>query len=403
MACYNACPVGAVYIDCDSYGYEKIEIDSEKCIKCGKCEKVCGERNNIPRNTASLCYAAQATDRERLAKSASGGAFQMLAEAVLEKGGVCYGCTANISESGYSAEHIKIAEKSELPEILNSKYVPSFINNSYADALEEVKTGRLVLFSGTPCQIQGLRAFLGKDYDNLITADLICHGVTATRLFNDYIKTVEETDKIKITQYLFRDKSVSWGTNFCYSYKKEGQDKIYTRHCPREESSYMAHYLRGNIFRENCYSCSISSTERVSDFTLGDYWEIENEHPEFVTKNKPAISLRRGVSCILVNTEKGKKYASLLKDKMLLHEVTLQSIASHNGNLRAPSKKGAGRESTLELYKKSGYGAVDKKYRAAVGNRKYKYRIKNALKSHLPDRIRILCYQNRFLSKIVFR
>ncbi|MBQ3904652.1 MAG: 4Fe-4S binding protein, partial [Eubacterium sp.] len=95
MACFNACPVDAIYIDCDSYGYEKIEIDNKKCIKCGKCEKVCAARNDIAPNTASLCYAAQANDREQLSESASGGAFQMLARAVLEKGGVCFGCSAD--------------------------------------------------------------------------------------------------------------------------------------------------------------------------------------------------------------------------------------------------------------------------------------------------------------------
>ncbi len=401
MACYNTCPEGAVYLSNDGTGYEKIEIDESKCVGCEKCVNVCARREGVERHTAELCYAAQAESREALMKSASGGAFQMLAEAVLEKGGVCYGCFGEIGENGYYAKHIRIGSEAELYKILNSKYIPSIINECYASALSDLKDGRLVLFSGTPCQILGLKAFLGKDYDGLVTADIICHGVTAAPLFNSYLETLEKREGIKVTEYLFRDKSVSWGTNFRYSYEKNG--KSYTKHCPREESSYMAHYLRGNIFRESCYSCSLSSVERVSDFTFGDYWEIESEHPEFVTRCKPKISLRRGVSCILVNTEKGKRYAELLSGKMILREVTLESISSHNGNLRAPSAKGSQRDGVLKLYESEGYGAVDRQYYESVGNKMSLYKLKNALKSYLPDRVRILCYNNKLLGRIVFR
>lgn len=401
MACFNVCPSDAIFIDCDENGFETVNISDDKCINCGKCYKVCTAKEEVRRNTPKTCFAAQMKDEKALMNSASGGAFQSLALSVLEKGGVCYGCFAEIGDGGYAAQHIRIDSTDDLEKILNSKYIPSRINYAYRQALDDLNAGKTVLFSGTPCQIEGLYAFLGKDYENLITSDIICHGVTSEKLFNDYLSTVEKRDCIKITEYLFRDKSISWGTNFCYSYKKG--EKTYTRHCPREDSSYMANYLRGNIFRENCYSCTLANTNRVSDFTFGDYWEIEKEHPEFVTASTPKISLRRGVSCVLVNTEKAEQNIDLLKDKMVMHEVTLESITSHNGNLRAPSAKGKERGAVLETYKTGGYSAIDEAYIKRVGNKKYKYRLKNALKSHLPDRVRILCYRNRFLSKIVFR
>ena len=403
MACANICPVDAIYIKTDEYGFEAIDIENEKCIKCGKCYQVCTAKSKVNRNTPLRCFAAQMNDRSALMNSASGGAFQSLALSVLQKGGVCYGCSSEMSDNGFEARHIRIDKVDDLDKILNSKYIPSFIQRSYNLALKDLKNGKTVLFSGTPCQIEGLNAFLGKDYDNLITSDIICHGVTSKKLFNDYLKAVEKRDNIIITDYLFRDKSISWGTNFCYSYKKANSEKVYTRHCPREESSYMAHYLRGNIFRENCYSCTLANTNRASDFTFGDYWEIEREHPEFVTSSSPRINLRCGVSCILANTEKAIGYLPLLEEKMLIKEVTLDSITPHNGNLNAPSPKGADRIAVLEECKTNGYSSIDKQYVKRIGASLKKYRIKNALKSHLPDRIRIFCYNTPALSKIVFK
>lgn len=404
MACRNICPVGAIEISMDENGYEKITISAGKCINCGQCRKVCHRRKDISGITTVLAYAAQAKSKAALMKSASGGAFQMLAQLVLKKGGVCYGCTFEKTDGKYIARHISIQEEAQLPRILNSKYIPSIIGSAFQEAKCDLDEGRLVLFSGTPCQIQGLRAFLNKDYNNLLTADLICHGVTAGKLFNDYIRCEEQNQGIKITDYSFRDKSVSWGTNYSYIYYRENdnQKRIQEKHCPREASSYMVHYLYGNIFRENCYRCSLSNTERVSDFTLGDYWEIEREHPEYITRCTPRMSLRRGISCILVNTEKAKQYIPLLKETMILHEVSLKSVSDHNGNLRSASRKGSQREWFLETYRNEGYAVIDEAYRQSVGKKMKIYYLKNFLKSYLSDRIRILIYRWPLLSRIVF-
>ncbi len=403
-ACVNICPKDAIITSRDEYGYEKLEIDSQKCIDCGLCFKVCKQRDEVKANTPIICFAAQATDRDKLKLSASGGVFQILARQVLENGGVCYGSEGKLEDGKYTAAHIRIDATEDLHRILNSKYIPSDATDAYKNAKVDLEGGKFVLFCSTPCQIQGLKAFLGKEYENLLTADLICHGVTSTSLFNGYLDELEKKDNITITDYQFRDKSISWGTNFCYSYyKNKSKSKhIKVRHCPREASSYMIHYLRGNIFRENCYSCPLSSGKRVSDFTLGDYWAIETEHPEFVTKTKPHISLKRGVSCILVNTQKAEDYVGNISSEMVLHKVTFDSIATNNDNLVKSSARGQERERILKIYSEKGYSEIEELYRRKVGKKMIVYNVKNVLKSRLPDRLRILIYRTPFLSRLVF-
>lgn len=404
MACVNICPTGAISICEDINGYEAVTINQEACIGCGMCTNVCQRREKVNRNLPLDCYAAQAKSVSALENSASGGAFQMLAQIVLESGGICYGCAMSHTEQGYCANHTRVESMEQLGKILNSKYIPSMIMDSYQLAKNDLNSGRLVLFSGTPCQIQGLLAFLNKQYSNLLTADLICHGITATKLFNDYIKHVEQRDDITIVDYVFRDKSVSWGTNFSYAYyrNRDPQKRVKVKHCPREASSYMINYLRGNIFRENCYQCSLSCSSRVSDFTLGDYWQIEMEHPEFVLNSKPAMSLRKGISCILVNTQKAKSRIPQLEEKMILHPVELESIRTHNGNLCKPSKRGKQRDQFLKMYSESGYAPIEQTYRNSVGKKMLVFQLKNSLKSRLPDCLRIWIYRNKLLRKLVF-
>ena len=404
MACANACPKNAICVSQDEYGYERLAIDRVRCIDCGLCKQVCDSRGKVVRNEPQVAFAAQMKDKSNLRKSASGGAFQVLAQIVLEEGGVCYGCAFDREGGAFRAEHKRVDSREALSVLLNSKYIPSMIGNAYREAQKDLKMGRKVLFSGTPCQIQGLHAFLKQDYDNLFTADIICHGVTSTKIFNDYIGYIEARNGIKIVSYFFRDKKISWGTNFCYSYYKlnDPSKRIHEAHWPREESSYMMQYLRGNIFRENCYFCGLSNTARVSDFTLGDYWGIEREHPELATRKEARIVLRQGVSCVLVNTDKALKLADLLQEKMVLHEVPLVSVVAHNGNLREASPRGANRDLILNIYREQGYAQIEKDYQKETGRKIAIYRAKNALKACLPDRVRIMMYNSPTLRRIIF-
>lgn len=404
-ACVNICPKDAIVTSRDVYGYEKLEIDSQKCIDCGLCSKVCKQRDEVKTNTPITCFAAQATDRDKLKLSASGGVFQILARQVLENGGVCYGSEGKLEDGKYTAAHIRVDAAEDLHRILNTKYVPSDATDAYKNAKADLESGKFVLFCSTPCQIQGLKAFLGKEYENLLTADLICHGIVSINLFNDYLDELEKRDNITITDFQFRDKSVSWGTNFCYSYYKNNSKskKVKMRHFPREASSYITNFLKGNTCRENCYSCSLSNGKRIGDFTLGDYWAIEAEYPEFIIKSKPNISLKRGVSCVLVNTQKAEDYINNISSKMILREVAFNSIAAHNANLITSSRRGTDREMLLKIYREKGYSAVEEHHQRKIGKKAIVYKVKNSLKSRLPDRVRILIFRTPFLKKFFFR
>lgn len=391
MACVNSCPRDAIYIKTDNRGFECLEIDDELCINCGVCTMVCNKRYEVKKNIPICSYAAQLKDKKNLKLSASGGVYQALARHVLQKKGVCYGSYGRFENGEFKVEHIRVDNEIDLPSILNSKYVVSRIGKIYKEIKTDLSARRLVLFCGTPCQAQGLRGFLGKEYDNLIIADIICHGVTSAQLFNDYIDAIEQLDGCKVTSYIFRDKSICWGTNYQYQYVAADGKKI-TRHCPREESSYMAHYLRGNLFRDNCYKCTLANIQRVSDITLGDFWGIEKTHPE-ISKGQDKMSIRAGIGCVMANTDKGIAILRELGDMLDEKEVDLESIVANNGNLRSSSYKNQGRDDFLEMYKNNGYLPIEKEYRLAVGRKRYLFRVKNMIKSYMPDAVRIKLYK----------
>jgi len=200
----------------------------------------------------------------------------------------------------------------------------------------------------------------------------------------------------------FRDKKAGWGSNFCYSYYDNGdKNKIKIKRFPKEGASHEIHYLRGDISRENCFSCEMSNTNRVSDFTFGDYWAIEIEHPEFIVRKDPALSIRKGINCMMVNTEKGMQYLSKLQEKMVMYEVDLASITRHNSNLLKPSKRGKARDAVLENYYMEGYKKIEENYNDTVGKKRTVYAAKNMIKTHIPDKLRVQIYRMKFLRKLL--
>lgn len=402
MACANACPRDAIHVGINRFGYEKITIDSKRCIDCSLCSKICNKRSLIPRNEALACFAGQAKHREKIKKSASGGSFQILAEIVLEDSGVCYGCAGYFEDGHYVARHIRVSAIEKLPLILNSKYILSRIETCYRQIKEDLIAGKTVLFGGTPCQAVGLKAFLGKEYDNLLIVDVVCHGVTSRQIFNDYLHETEKARGITITDYCFRDKHAGWGSNFCYPYYK-GKNKggIHTIHLPKEGGSHEIHYLRGDISRENCFSCEMASPHRVSDFTFGDFWSIESEYPELITQKHPPLSTRSGINCMMINTKKGIRYLPRLQEKMIMYPVDLDSIIRHNSNFLKPSNRGKKRDTILKQYCEKGYSEIEKNYCNTVGKKMLLYTVKNTVKSHLPDKLKVSIYRMAFLRKML--
>ena len=290
MACYSACPVGAINIIQNKEGFFVPEINHEKCIKCGLCSSVCPQnRNEIVKNQpADYCFAAQAI-KDECQKSSSGAVFPLLANYILEQGG--YVCGAAYREDFKVVEHIIIDQKSELQKLRSSKYVQSFVGN----VLKEIKTlledNKIVLFSGTPCQCAGLKTFLKKDYKNLYILDVLCHGTPSPLVWEKYLTEISFGKKVESVN--FRDKNHGWHPTLSVKFENN------TSFCEiNSENHYLRSFLQNLTLNEACYFCKYTETSKVSDITLGDFWGIENV-------DKSIENTKNGVSLVLVNNSKG--------------------------------------------------------------------------------------------------
>ncbi len=349
-ACMNICPKQAITIKPDEDGFSFPEIDRDLCIECGLCNKVCAFQNVPITGKAPIStYVAINKDRHVLSSSASGGIFGALASIILEKNGVVYGCAYN---DKMEPEHISIDNQSDMKKIQGSKYVQSDINTTYTEAKKYLKSGRWVLFTGTPCQIAGLKSFLGKDYGNLITADIICHGVPSADFFKGYIQYLEDKLKGEIIDFKFRDKSNGWGLRGKVVYEKQG--KVLQKTIQPIDSYYYSYFLKGDIYRENCYECKYACGSREGDITMGDYWGVENAHPKIETK--------KGVSVLLVNSQKGIMLIDELTKYLDLTESTFEQARVQNGQLNSPTSKSIRREAILKVWGEGGYKAVADEY-----------------------------------------
>lgn len=261
----------------DADGFLYPEIDPNKCVECGVCKRVCKYKTS-DLNAVESTYAVTNRDEKQIMKAASGGLFSAAASAILSDGGCVFVATLTFDSGHPDTHHIMVENKEELWKLQGSKYVQSRIGRTYQQAKECLQNGRTVLFSGTPCQIAGLKSYLGKVYENLYTMDLICHGVPSAEFFDGYIQELNKKYRGKVTEYKFRDKTKGWGMNTAFEIVRG--DKKTTIFKTAKVQSYLSLFYDYKIFRENCYSCPYAGSSRVGDMTIGDYWGIENEHPE---------------------------------------------------------------------------------------------------------------------------
>lgn len=382
-ACMNICPKNAITMEPGQNGFLYPVVNSDLCISCKACKKVCNYQNEHELNEPKKAFAAVNRDEKQLMLSASGGVFSAIATKILKEGGVVFGATLSFDNGYANPHHIGIESIDDLPKLQGSKYVQSKIGDTYRQAKRYLLEGRKVLFSGTPCQIDGLYGYLKKDYDSLITVDVICHGVPNEILFNGYLQEERKKRSVEvITGYAFRDKRKGWGMNARIDYiRKNGKKK--SDFIPARLASYNTFFLDGDIYRENCYFCVYAKKNRSSDLTIGDYWGIEVEHPEIIGKDK--FDERKGISCILANTEKGVNVCEHTEDILQLHESEFDKISHKNGQLNKPSVKGKARKIIFEIYKDDGYGEVENWFK-----RKYlKQIVVHAAFNRIPRKIRI--------------
>lgn len=339
-ACQSVCPKQCINMISDKEGFLYPNVDENVCVQCGLCTQVCPWLNEQQPNIEGYpkVYAVKHKLDLIRENSTSGGAFSSIAEYVLSLEGVIYGA-AFIPET-QRVEHICIRQNSDLYKLRGSKYVQSYIGDTYRNVREDLKDGKYVLFVGTPCQCDGLKCFLQKDYPKLYIVDILCHGVPSPLMLHDTLLSYGGD----VTDIKFRDKSLGWRDS--YHFQIMQKDKVITN------ETYLNLYFRGVLSRKSCYHCQYMTTIRVSDLTIGDYWNISNALPSFEDK--------LGVSCILVNCPKG---GELLQNCLPILEYRMTPLEpAIQGCMHKFNKEPKLRESFWKDYSMMPYEYCMKKY-----------------------------------------
>lgn len=325
---------------------------------------------------------SQSIHNDLIKKSSSGGIFAELAKFVLSQNGVVFGCSMERVEDGFDVKHIYIENEKDLYKLQGSKYVQSRIGNTIKEAKEFLDKGRFVLYSGTPCQIAGLKAYLKQDYANLLTVDLSCEGTPPLKIFNAYIRFLEtKVIKAKIIDFKFRSKKhFGWSTSGFVAIYKKG-NKIKEKILPQNLSSYFSYFLSGSILQERCFSCNFTGLKRQSDITIADAWGIDREYPELIKKN---FNKNRGISLVLINSTKGNTIFEKLKLNLISSEIDINRLRKYNHPFRHPSIKPINKEAIIKIYKNDGYKGVESKFKHDLGNKYYYF----VLKNHTPQFIK---------------
>ena len=371
-ACVQICPQKCIQLEKDSLGFEYPSINAEQCINCGLCEKSCHLNYPNMRNTKSQrAYAAIHTSTDVCLKSTSGGAFGAIAEHVLQNHGVVYGC-------GYSEElkavHMRVDRIENLIALQGSKYVQSEIGDTYFLAKQDLLEQKTVLFSGTPCQIAGLKAFLGKEYSNLLTVDFVCHGVPPYALFKKYLAWFEKKHSMSVKNYDFRAKAnAGWGSSGMASgVNKNGLSK--KRKIFYHNEYYYHYFLTGEISRDSCYVCKYANLDRPGDFSLGDLWGAEGFDLPF--------SIQNGCSLLLANNEKANKLLSVLS--LVCTEISIDQASKNNAQLMAPIAKSKSRDEILRSLADDDPLKIDRDFRKKY----FLHRLKGKIKHLVPNKLR---------------
>jgi coenzyme F420-reducing hydrogenase beta subunit len=363
----------------DADGFIYPVVDEGKCVHCGLCERVCKYRNGLPSQSEKEVYAA-ASVCTNIRESASGGLFAAFAQAILRQEGAVYGCAMEYEEGQLWPRHICVTDEKDLIKLKGSKYVQSDMGNTYPDVRKRLESGQLVLFSGTPCQVAGLRGYLGREYDNLFAIDIICHGVPSGKLFRDYITFEEQKRKVKIRSFRFRDKSQGWKLHGAMTF-----DTGNTVYFEPEDSSYYQMFLNSYTYRENCYSCPYASDHRPGDITIGDYWCVELVHPELLKENGGALDHEAGASCLIVNNPKGRQLLNTFGAGIEKWKSSYENASKYNRQLTAPSPQKPERKTVLSLCRED-YGLADRWYR----RRLRPIKIKRAIRAAIPRPVKNL-------------
>lgn len=317
MACNNICPRNAIKIENDEItGFQYPKINTEVCIDCGLCKKVCPVKNKLSENTREiLVYACKNKDDQIRLSSSSGGIFSLIANYILDQNGIVFGAAF---DDNLGVIHSWTDSKEELSKFRGSKYLQSEIGDSFRKVKSFLESNRKVLFTGTPCQVEGLLAFLGKDYENLYTQDLICHGVPSPKVWSKYLEYRESSCDNIIKNVNFRSKEVGGWDNFHMKLTYSN----FEENIHHKEDPYMKFFLKNFDLRDTCYKCHFKKAKRKSDITLADFWGINNIRPEMNDK--------KGTTALLVNSSKGEEIWENIKSDIVWTEEKIEDIIKYN-------------------------------------------------------------------------
>lgn len=314
-ACSEICPSKCLVMKGDKDGFVYPVIDTDKCVNCGLCERVCPMINYQIPNHKTLAFGAINKNESIRRDSSSGGVFYLLCEYVIKNNGVVFGAAF---DKDFNVYHTCSDTLDGCKKFMGSKYIPSMIGNSYKKAKQYLKDNRVVLFTGTPCQIAGLYSYLGEwqKHENLITQDIICHSVPSPNKWNEFKSSISNNKQI--TNIQFRNKETGWRSGSFVVQFDDGSEyrELYA------QTVFMKGFLNGDYSRPSCYECIFSRLERQSDITLGDFWGVEGLYPKLYDN--------KGTSVVLINSKKGKSVIKAISKDMVIKKVKLEWAVKYN-------------------------------------------------------------------------
>lgn len=346
-ACANICPQQCILMESDSEGFLYPKVDLKSCVACGLCEKVCPVLHTESVNNEPQAYSCYNKDEQVRLASSSGGIFTLIAQHILNNGGVVFGVGL---EKDLTAVHSYVETKEQLKEFRGSKYVQSKIGETYKKAKYFLKQKRLVLFTGTPCQIAGLKSYLQQDYDNLFCIDIICHGVPSPKVWQKYLSYHENRAGAKVQSANFRHKNKGWKSFSMSLLFSNATEHIQTL----DKDLYMQAFLKNTCLRPSCYKCNFKSLHRQSDITLADFWGIQ--------KVLPKLDDDKGTSLILVNSTKGKSMFYRIQDEISFELVDIDKAVSYNPAVNKSAEQNPKRQKFFDQIDMLSFDKLVKKY-----------------------------------------
>lgn len=362
-ACYAACSLSAISMCEDKEGFKYPEVDNAKCVSCGACIKVCPALNRelTGKSTILKAYAMKHDSDEVLEKSASGGMFTALSDYVLSNGGSVYGAAF---DENMVVRHMRAVSKDIRDKMRDSKYVQSDMGDMFLKVKQDLKNEQMVLFTGTPCQIDGLKNYLKSDYENLICVDLICHGSPSPGLLKAHFEFINKKNKTRVVGYKFRSKRWTWNVHREIVFFENGKEY----HSNAWSDLWQSIYYMRLAMRPSCHNCKYSNLDRAGDLTIADCRGIDEVLPDFGSE--------KGASLVFVNTPKGKKIFDEISKCAYIAEIDVEKVMQPP--LRNPSTPNKYREAFWTAYHNGGYKKAVQSYFGKLY--KLKYIVKKILK-----------------------